>query len=80
MSKPISGGVGITIKSPENFSISGDAEVKPEQKKPRKSTPEEKYIASLTSYIQFLEEQLEFVKHLLKEAQARNGCGGCGKK
>lgn len=80
MSNLVSSGVGIKIKPPENFSISGDAEVKPEQRKVRKATPEEKYIASLTAYVQFLEEQLEFVKHLLKEAQDRNGCGGCGKK
>lgn len=77
--KSVSSSVGISIKPPKNFEMSGESEVKPEKKKARKSTPEEKYIASLVLYIQFLEEQLDFVKNLLKEAQSNGGCGGCGK-
>lgn len=79
--KPITSSIGINIRAPTGFSISGDEEVIPsKEKKVRASTGEEKFIAQLTSYIQFLEEQLEFVKHILKGAQDRNGCGDCGKK
>ncbi len=76
----ISSSIGIKIKAPVGFSVSSDEEVIPEKKKMiRASTGEEKFIAQLTSYIQFLEEQLEFVKNILDEAQKRNGCGKCGK-
>lgn len=77
--KPVSSSIGISIKAPVGFSVSGDQEVIPEEKGVRASTGEEKFIAQLTSYIQFLEEQLEFVKNILATAQKRNGCGGCGK-
>ncbi len=78
--KPISSTTGISVKPPKNFRIEGDTEVTPENKNVRKATDEEKFIAHLTMYTQFLKEQLEFVTGILDEAQARNGCKGCGKK
>lgn len=78
--KPISSSTGISVKPPTGFSVSGDQEVVPENKNIRKATDEEKFIAQLTMYTQFLKEQLEFVTGILESAQARNGCKGCGDK
>ena len=78
--KPISSTTGISVKPPEGFKISGDQEVVPEQKGVRPATDEERFILQVTQYVRFLKEQLIHVENILAEAQARNGCKGCGEK
>jgi len=77
---PVSNSVGITIKPPEKYSISGDTEVKPTETVVEKeeSASDEQFLELLYKHLEAMEQQRQLTINMISIIKKRLGfC--CGK-
>lgn len=77
---PVSSSVGIKIELPDNYSVSGDTEIKPKEevRKNPKDETDEQFLELLYQHLEQLEQQKQITVNMINMVKKRLGfC--CGK-